>query len=83
VFIKENVLAGFVTYIKETVEELRHKVTWPTWSELQQSALLVLVASVIFSLIIFAMDYAFGNNVDSSWRGLLGQIYDWINGSSN
>jgi len=47
------------TYFKESYNELMHKVTWPTWSELQGSATLVLVTSVILALVIWAMDYVF------------------------
>jgi len=48
-----------VGYIKESYNELVSKVAWPAWSSLQSSALLVMVASVIFALVIFAMDSAF------------------------
>ncbi len=48
-----------VNYFKETYNELLHKVSWPTWSELQSSAMVVMIASVIFSLLIFAMDFSF------------------------
>ncbi len=34
-----------------------YKVTWPTWKELQNSAVIVMVATVIISVIIFAMDF--------------------------
>ncbi|AEV32472.1 preprotein translocase subunit SecE [Owenweeksia hongkongensis] len=44
------------TYFQESYEELVHKTSWPTWSELQKSAVLVAVASIIIALIIFAMD---------------------------
>jgi len=43
-------------YVKESYNELMHKVTWPTWANLQSSTVLVLVASVIIALVIFAMD---------------------------
>jgi len=43
-------------YIKESYNELVNKVTWPTWSVLQSTTVLVLVASVIISIIIFFMD---------------------------
>ena len=46
-------------YLQEAYDELVHKVTWPTWKELQSSALVVMVASLIISLIIFAMDKSF------------------------
>ncbi|HNY43650.1 MAG: preprotein translocase subunit SecE [Bacteroidota bacterium] len=48
-------------YFKDTYNELVHKVTWPKWSELQGSAVVVMVASLIFALIIFVMDYSFKN----------------------
>ena len=48
-------------YIQEAYDELVHKVTWPTWKELQSSALVVMVASLIISLIIFLMDFSFEN----------------------
>ena len=43
-------------YIKESYIELTQKVTWPTWRELQNSAVLVLIAAFIIAIIIFAMD---------------------------
>ena len=43
-------------YIKESYNELVHKVTWPTWPSLLASTRLVLVASLIIALIIFVMD---------------------------
>jgi preprotein translocase subunit SecE len=49
------------TYLQETWNELIHKVSWPTWSDLQNSALVVMIGTVIISLIIFAMDVSFRN----------------------
>ncbi len=43
-------------YIKESYNELVHKVTWPSWSSLQSNTILVVVASVIFALLILGMD---------------------------
>lgn len=48
-------------YIEDSYNELVHKVTWPTWSELQSSALVVMISSVIIALLIFAMDFSFSN----------------------
>lgn len=48
-----------IIYLQDAYEELVHKVTWPTWKELQSSALVVMVASFIISLIIFVMDKSF------------------------
>jgi preprotein translocase subunit SecE len=73
-------MAGISTYIKESYDELIHKVTWPSWSELQQSSVLVFIASLIIALIVFGMDYAFGRNPSYAFKGLLGFVYDLIGG---
>ena len=49
-------MAAVVQFIKESYEEMTQKVTWPTWGELQSSAILVLVASLIIAMVILAMD---------------------------
>ena len=50
-----------VNYIQESYDELMHKVSWPTWTELQGSAIVVSVASLIIAIIVFAMDEVFKN----------------------
>jgi len=49
----------FINYLKESYAEMTRKVSWPTWDKLQSSAIVVMVASVIFALVIFAMDFCF------------------------
>jgi preprotein translocase subunit SecE len=51
---------GIKGYLKESYTELVHKVTWPTWAELQNSAVLVMVATLIIAIIVSAMDFSFG-----------------------
>jgi len=63
-------MAKVTEFIKESYDELTDKVTWPTWSELQNSAILVLVASIIIALIILAMDSAFGNALQFFYKSL-------------
>jgi preprotein translocase subunit SecE len=46
-------------YIDESISELKTKVSWPTWSELQSSTIIVMVASMIIALIIYLMDVSF------------------------
>jgi len=53
------------TYFLESWEELKNKVTWSSFNELQSSAILVLVASTIFALVIGAMDWVF--NAGLGW----------------
>jgi len=43
-------------YIIESYNELVNKVTWPSWQSLQSSTILVLIASLIIAIVIFAMD---------------------------
>ena len=50
-----------INYFKESYSEMTKKVSWPTWSKLQSSAIVVMVASVIFAVVVFVMDFAFQN----------------------
>ena len=45
-----------VNYIKESYDELVNKVSWPSLSELANSAIVVLVASLLIALVVFCMD---------------------------
>jgi preprotein translocase subunit SecE len=58
-------------YIEESYQELFHKVSWPTWPELQSSALIVMVASGIIALIVLGMD--------SSFRFIMENLYKLAN----
>jgi preprotein translocase subunit SecE len=84
---KAKALEKIITYIKESYNELMHKVTWPTFSELQSSTVLVSVASVIIALLVLLMDVSIGITGDapnpdgtggSAWRGVLGFFYDFF-----
>ena len=43
-------------YVQESYNELMTKVTWPTWPNLQQTTVVVLVGLGIFTLLVFIMD---------------------------
>ena len=51
-------MAKFGNYVQEAYDELVHKVSWPSWDELQQTTIIVLVALAFITLIIFGMDFA-------------------------
>ena len=72
-------MASITKYIEESYQELIQKVTWPTWAELSQSAVLVLVASLIIAGLVKLMDFVFGVADTGFWKGLVGFIYDAIN----
>lgn len=44
------------TYLKESYKELVEKVSWPTWTQLQQSTVIVLSATLIITAVVWAMD---------------------------
>ncbi|WPR75509.1 preprotein translocase subunit SecE [Algoriphagus sp. NG3] len=48
-------------FVLESYDEMVNKVTWPKFSFLQNSAVLVLVASLIFALFIGVIDLGFEN----------------------
>ncbi|MDR2979830.1 MAG: preprotein translocase subunit SecE [Bacteroidales bacterium] len=48
-----------VNYIRETYDELVHKVTWPTMANLQDSVIKVSIASLIIVFIVLLMDLFF------------------------
>jgi preprotein translocase subunit SecE len=61
-------MSKFGTYIEETKDELFNKVTWPTWSELQSSAILVAVASTIIGLLVWGMDLGFDVLMSNAYK---------------
>jgi len=52
-------MAGIVNYIKESFDELKNNVSWPTLAEAQSLTILVAVFSIIFSLAIWGVDTVF------------------------
>ena len=70
-------MSKFGDNVKSSYDELVHKVSWPTFKELQNSAVVVAVAAVILALIIFLMDYVFGVQ-GGVWKGILGIYYSII-----
>ena len=55
---------SIANYCKESYNELVHKVTWPSSKELASTAVLVLSASIIIALIVFAINKFFELIVD-------------------
>ncbi|MCU4176006.1 preprotein translocase subunit SecE [Carboxylicivirga sp. N1Y90] len=52
-------MSKITAYFKDVQNELIHKTSWPTWPELTNSAIVVMVASLIVAGIIFGMDISF------------------------
>ena len=49
-------MSKLTAYVRESYRELLEKVTWPTWQQLQQSTMIVLVATLIITGIVWVMD---------------------------
>ncbi len=61
-------MAKVVDYIKESYDELLNKVTWPTYAELQNSAIVVSIASLIIAIVVFLMDLMFKNGLEQFYN---------------
>jgi preprotein translocase subunit SecE len=62
-------MAGIITYVKESFEELKNHVTWTPWPEAQRLTVVVAIFSIIFSLAIWGVDTVFSRAVKTyfSW----------------
>lgn len=59
-----------INYIKDSYNELVHKVSWPSRSELTNSAVIVMIASIIMALVIWGVDSAFETLIKKVFYGL-------------
>ena len=57
-------MSSITSLIKESWVEVTENVTWPKFTELQSSSILVLVASLIFALLVGIVDLAFNTGLD-------------------
>ena len=57
-------------YVKESYNELVHKVSWPSFPQLQSSTVVVMVASAIFAIVVLLMDISFENIMAAIYKTL-------------
>lgn len=55
----KRIFTKAINYCKDCYGELAHKTTWPTRQQLTHSAVVVLSASLVIALVVFAMDSVF------------------------
>lgn len=60
------------TYFQQAYDELMNKVTWPSWPELQDSAVVVLITAILISAIVFLMDFTFRNGMSALYKMIIG-----------
>lgn len=61
-------MAKLSTYFRDTVEEMRYNVTWPSTAELQKSAGLVLIGSLVFAAVVGLMDVSFNSVLQAFYQ---------------
>jgi preprotein translocase subunit SecE len=64
----EDLMEKLKNYILDSIDEIRNKVSWSKFNELQSSAILVLVASLIFAIVIGLIDVGFQNTLRWFYR---------------
>jgi preprotein translocase subunit SecE len=58
-------LKRFPIFLKESWHEVRHQVTYPSKEEVKGTAIVVIITSAIFAVLLFGIDMAMGQAV--SW----------------
>ncbi|MEI6594912.1 MAG: preprotein translocase subunit SecE [Bacteroidota bacterium] len=57
-------------YLRLSTDELVNKVSWPTWEDLQESTIIVMIASLFISVVVYIIDI-----VSSGGLGFFYQIF--------
>jgi preprotein translocase subunit SecE len=57
-------MAGLISYVKDSFEELKNHVSWTAWPEAQRLTIMVAVFSILFSLAIWGVDTVFSRVVE-------------------
>lgn len=66
---------SLANFIKGSYYEFKDKVEWPKWADLQQSTIVVTVATVILSLFTFGVDELFSKAI----RNIIGLLAGLFN----
>lgn len=57
-------------YVRDSYKELTTKVSWPTWTQLQQSTMIVLVATLLITAMVSLFDFATGGVLNMAYKFL-------------
>ena len=63
-------MSKFTDYVQESTHELVHNVSWPTWEELQQSVIVVVIATGLITLLVSLMDFVFSKGLELFYGAL-------------
>jgi preprotein translocase subunit SecE len=62
-FLNNKKMNKLTAYFRDSYKELLHKVTWPTWDQLQQSTMIVLGATLVITAMVWVMDLVANNSL--------------------
>jgi len=65
-------MSGISKYVSQSYNELRNNVTWTPWSEAQRLTLVVVLFTIVFALIIYGIDIAFGEVISGYFSFIKG-----------
>jgi preprotein translocase subunit SecE len=57
-----------VQFVKDSYVEMKSNVSWPSRVELQNSAMLVLIASLLFAVVIGLVDLVFKTGMNELYK---------------
>jgi len=69
---EKNIMAGIVSYIQESYNELKNHVTWTPLAEAQRLMVVVAVFSIIFSLAVWGVDTVFSKVIKLYFENVVG-----------
>lgn len=55
--LKRFIMNKVTNYFSDSYKELLEKVTWPSWTQLQQSTMIVLAATLVITGVVWIMDF--------------------------
>jgi len=56
------------TYFRDSYKELLEKVTWPNSTQLQQSTMIVLAATLLITAIVWVMDFVAAGGLNFMYK---------------
>ena len=63
---------SFISFVKDSFLEFREKVEWLKWKELQSSAIIVAVSTLVLALFTFGVDSLFGISIKNLYSLFIG-----------
>ena len=59
---------NLIQYFKDSLVELRNKVTWISWEEAQNSTVVVAIFTIIFAIAVFIVDKVFQTGITEYFK---------------